>query len=188
MVALSVAEKWLINSIDIKSAFLQGKPMERKIYLKPPIEAYAEGKLWCLKKAVYGLSDASRIWYLSITDELMKLNVSTSSYDKALFFQKVYGKLSGLLLIHVDDFLWSGDKNFQDVVISRLKEVFKISRECEGIFKYIGINIVQSAENITIDQLSYIDSIQFINLENERIKDKHVRTNTLEKRQLRGLL
>ena len=50
--------KWKYHSIDIKSAYLQGNTIQRKIFLKPPKE-YDEGKLWRLKKTVYGLCDAA---------------------------------------------------------------------------------------------------------------------------------
>ena len=33
---LSASMDWALNSIDIKAAFLQGKPIERELYLKPP--------------------------------------------------------------------------------------------------------------------------------------------------------
>ena len=48
------ARKWECNSIDIKSEYLQGNTIQRKIFLKLPKE-YDEGKLWRLKKTVYGL-------------------------------------------------------------------------------------------------------------------------------------
>ena len=34
-----VSHKWKIKSLDIKSAFLQGQPIKREIFLKPPKEA-----------------------------------------------------------------------------------------------------------------------------------------------------
>ena len=87
MVALTIAASncWTINSIDIKSAFLQGKPIDRKVFLKPQKEAGANGNLWLLKKAAYGLTDVSWVWYLRVVDELNNLNAKVSSYDKALF-------------------------------------------------------------------------------------------------------
>ena len=33
---------WKINTMDINSAFLQGKPIERDVYLKPPKEAHTK--------------------------------------------------------------------------------------------------------------------------------------------------
>ena len=55
------AMKWECNSIDIKSEYLQGNTIQRKIFLKLPKE-YDEGKLWRLKKIVYGLCDAVTAW------------------------------------------------------------------------------------------------------------------------------
>ena len=52
---------WTLHAIDVKSAFLQGKQINRIIYLKPPPEAHTENKLWRLKKCVYRLNDAARM-------------------------------------------------------------------------------------------------------------------------------
>ena len=42
------------NTVDIKSAFLQGKPIERDVYVKPSKEAHTK-KIWKLDATVYGL-------------------------------------------------------------------------------------------------------------------------------------
>ena len=55
---------WTIHSVDVKSAFLQGKEINRDVYVKPSQEAETD-KLWKLKTTVYGLCDAPRVWYLS---------------------------------------------------------------------------------------------------------------------------
>ena len=56
------SNKWDAHSIDIKRAFLQGKAIEREVYLQPPPEAKTK-KLWLLRKCVYGLADAPREFY-----------------------------------------------------------------------------------------------------------------------------
>ena len=53
--------------MDIKAVFLQEKPIERNVYLKPPKEAQTE------KITVYGLCDAPGAWYLSVKQELIKI-------------------------------------------------------------------------------------------------------------------
>ena len=113
---LASAMDWQINSIDIKAAFLQGKPIDRELFLKPPREAYTN-MIWKLRKAVYGLSDASRVWYLRVVDELSKLGVAISMYDKALFVWRNNGKAEGLLSIHVDDFIWCGNEEFESLLL-----------------------------------------------------------------------
>ncbi len=49
LVALICQRQWTLNSMDIKSAFLQGMELSRDLYIKPPPEANNEGKLWKLK-------------------------------------------------------------------------------------------------------------------------------------------
>ena len=83
--------------------------------------------------------DASRVWYLRVVYELNKLNANVSSYDKALFFWHK----NGTLIVHVDDFLWSGSNKFVSHVIEPLKKIFKISREHESAFQCIGLNVKQ---------------------------------------------
>ena len=58
-----VSNKWKIHSMDVKSAFLQGFPIERVVHVIPPPEANTSN-LWQLRKTVYGLNNASRSWYL----------------------------------------------------------------------------------------------------------------------------
>jgi len=70
--ALIASKGWKINSIDVKSAFLQGNNIEREIFVRPPREAQTD-KLWLLNECVYGLADASRYWYLRVRNELTKL-------------------------------------------------------------------------------------------------------------------
>ena len=59
---------WMINCLDIQSAFLQDSGISREIFLKPPVEASTKN-LRKLRKCVYGLSAASRSWYLRVAEE-----------------------------------------------------------------------------------------------------------------------
>ena len=98
---------WNVKSLDVKTAFLQGNPLKRDIFIKPPREAKTEN-LWKLRKAVYGLNEASRYWFNRVKDELTQLGIIQSKYDEALFYYKNEGKLQGIIPIHVDDFLFGG--------------------------------------------------------------------------------
>ena len=50
-------EKFLVKGADIKSVYMQGQGLQRTIFVKPPPEANADGKLWLLKRAAYGVLD-----------------------------------------------------------------------------------------------------------------------------------
>ena len=64
------SSKWLCWSIDLKSAFLQNKNIDRVVYVKPPKEADCQDTtLWKLNTTTYRLDDASISWYLNVEKE-----------------------------------------------------------------------------------------------------------------------
>ena len=162
------SKKWVINSLDIRAAFLQGKPISREVYLKPPREANMKGKLWKLQKCVYGLNDASRNFYLKVKEELLKLGCKCCQLDQALFYYHKDG-LQGLFLSHVDDFLWAGSGTFKANVIDKIKSNFKISSENSSVFKYLGVEIQQCQQGIYISQNKYAGEIEMIKVDPKRI-------------------
>ena len=154
-----LSQSWSLNSIDIKSAFLQGKEINRQVYLKPPKNFAREGKVWLLKKIVYGLSDASKSWYTRVK-ELLKLNVNISKYDPGLFMYQYRGTLHGLLVTHVDDFLWGGTDVFVENVIKPLHKIFEIGSINKKAFRYLGLDLKEGDSSIVISQSNYVDSIE----------------------------
>ena len=97
-------KSWDCNSIDVKSAFLQGKEIGRNVYLIPPIEAESENVVWRLNACIYGPVDDSQNWYEIVKDELKKIGMKTSKHDPAVFYYYVKNELQGVLAAHVDDF------------------------------------------------------------------------------------
>ena len=105
---------WKMQSIDISAAFLQGKPIEREIYLRPPQDICSKSEVWHLKRCIYGLNDAPRSWYERVKEVLLQLGGVVSAYDSAVYlWHHNDDTLSGMLVSHVDDFAFCGDKNFE---------------------------------------------------------------------------
>ncbi|CAG2196706.1 unnamed protein product [Mytilus edulis] len=114
VLAILAQRSWKTRTMDIKTAFLQGAEIERKIYVKPPIEAQCKDIIWRLHKCVYGLSDASLSWYNRVKEVLEQCKVSVSKVAPDVFYWKNNkGSLEGVLTCHVDDFLWGGSKNLK---------------------------------------------------------------------------
>ena len=126
--------KWKLHSIDIKSAFLQGNPMEREVYIKPPKEAKTT-YIWKMLRCPYGLADAGRSWYLRLKNELVSKGMLQCKYDQAVFTWFEQGKLSGVLLCHVDDIMFGGSEQFHTKVIAELKMIFVCKKE----FLHLGV-------------------------------------------------
>ena len=109
-------------------AFLQGKSLDRKVYVVPPTEADEAGNLWLLEKGAYGLLDGSRLFYLELKKTLEKLGMKALSGDSAFFTLHENGKLVGFVCIHVDDLLMAGNPKFESFIVGKLKSHFKFSK------------------------------------------------------------
>ena len=189
LVLMTVAsKKWKLNAIDVKTAFLQGKPIERNLFLRPPKEAGSD-KLWHLRKCVYGLGDAPRFWYLRVKEEFIKLNGKICPADQGIFVWYNKNELIGIIACFVDDMIWGGTELFFNTVIQKFKNTFQIGAEHLTAFTYLGLNIKQNADfSIDVDQTSYTHSINTIPLDKNRVKNTSAILSDQERSQFRQLI
>ena len=157
VLALAANYDWSISTVD---AFLQGQPINRDIYIKPPREVIIERKIWRLCKTAYGLVDTARNWFLSVKEELLKLSCKQSHLDKAVFRWYYQEKLEGVVLLHVDDFFLTGSKLFNEHVVKQLTRKFKIGRRKSGDFRYVGLKIKKEETGISVNQELYAEEIE----------------------------
>ncbi|CAC5404047.1 unnamed protein product [Mytilus coruscus] len=163
-------KRWSINSVDIKTAFLQGEKMQREVYLRPPKEAKANGKVWRLNKCVNGLADASLKWYEKVKTTLLDCGGTVSKIDSAVFYWYNEKGLTGVLAVHVDDFLWAGSSSFEESVVSRIRDMFKVGKESCESFKYLGLDLSQENETIVLSQKDYVRMLKTVLIDKDRVK------------------
>ena len=166
--AITAAKGWTVKTTDIKSAFLQGRPLDRDVFLTPPVESKVQdGKIWKLRSCLYGLNDAARQFYHSVVETLISLGCEQSSLDPALFYLKRDGILVGMIVSHIDDFLHSGSPEFEEV-LKKLRERFLAGKLEEGKFRYVGFNVCQKEAGILLDQSSYVDELKIMEPDSQR--------------------
>ena len=156
---ITAMKRWRIKSLDVKSAYLQGEEIKREIYMDPPEEMKVEGMIWKLNKAVYGTMDGARVWYMKLDKVLKELGCTKSLVDPCLYLYRGEKFTKGFLLLHVDDITYAGDSYFENHVMRRICEVFKIGRHEADSFIYTGLNIGKTDGSITLDQVTYIESL-----------------------------
>jgi len=178
---------WEIKSMDISAAFLQGNQLKRAVYVQPPADLREDGKIWKLKRCLYGLNDAPREWYDRVCSEMKNLGGIVSLYDKSVFIWHGKSGLEGLITIHVDDFEYCGTSQWHKDVINKICDMFKISKQQTGSFKYVGLNIEQNGEEIFVDQQTYIDGLSEMQIDSERRKQLDEKLTTEEKKELRSV-
>ena len=144
VILIAVLFNWLLETTDIKSAFLQGDKLERKVFVEPPPEYGRPGIVWRLNKCLYGLYDAARQFYNSVKTKLSELGCVRSKFDPALFLYYSESRvLHGFVLAHVDDFLHAGSEEFNSKVMVKLREHFVAGKVEHGEFDYIGFRVIQ---------------------------------------------
>ena len=112
--------------------------MDGKVYVKPPEELNSNGFL-LVNKCVYGLIDASRYWYKKVKSFMLEHGGSMTNVDPTVFYwrDETYS-LAGIFASHDDDFIWSGDTQFE-CFVNKTSAAFKIGREDIKAFKYCGL-------------------------------------------------
>ena len=172
-ISITARENWTVKTTDIKSAFLQGKELEREIYIKPPKESKAsQNVIWKLKHGLYGLKDGARQFYESVREELLKIGFKQCRLDPAVFFVRENYRLKGMICCHVDDFLHAGDAVF-DKMIEVLRQRFYAGKVEEKTYKYIGFKVEQSENKIILDHSEYVEKMKTETLDPGRAAAKN---------------
>ena len=69
LLSLCAVRAWVPIVIDVTTEFLQGRPIERDVYLKPPKAAMENSNtVWKLNVTVYGLANAQKAWLETVKD------------------------------------------------------------------------------------------------------------------------
>jgi hypothetical protein len=114
-----------LHQIDVRNAFVNATVKEN-LYTEMPEGFSAENGDFVLKlvKALYGIHQAPREWYLLVSKFIVdKLGFTQCEADKCLFFKKSKTGRLILLAMFVDDFAIGFHKQDQDEWM-KLKEIF----------------------------------------------------------------
>ena len=125
------SQKWQLHSLNIKTSIPLSKINPEKCFSPPTKRKPIPTNLLHLKNCLYGEASTSRYWYLSIKEELTKLNRHILPADQAIFIWHHSNHLIGIITCLVDDRIWSGTwvLHFHKTVIKKLKIMFKTESE-----------------------------------------------------------
>jgi hypothetical protein len=189
LLALAANFGWKVRTTDIKSAFLQGKILDREVFLIPPKEAEVEtGYIWKLKRCLYGLNDAARQFYNSVVETLIGLGCEQSQLDPTVFYYKgENGAIQGVLVSHIDDFLHGGSDLFENDIMKKLRDRFLAGKIAEDQFQYVGFQIKQMGDCIIVDQNHYVDGLTVEKLDAKRLAQRQDVLENSEHTMLRSM-
>ncbi|KAI3758736.1 hypothetical protein L6452_06307 [Arctium lappa] len=155
--AYVVYKDFIVNQMDVKSAFLNGK-LNEEVYVEQPPEFYDpkyQNYVYKLDKALYGLKQAPRAWYDTLSSFLISENFERGKIDNTLFFRKIKGHII-LVQIYVDDIIFgSTHPSLCSRFAERMKKEYKMSMMGKLTY-FFGIQIKQSDKGTFISQGKFV--------------------------------
>ena len=104
-----VTSKRQFHYMDVEKDFLQSGPNNRVVCVRPEA-GISPNTAWKLNTAAYALTDAARKWYSRLFNLLSELGLKRCATEPAVFYLKGHERNPrGVLITHVDGFLFAGD-------------------------------------------------------------------------------
>ena len=164
--AIVAATRLTTASFDVKTAYLNAG-LEEEVYVRPlpvfpdeALDADHVGKVFRLQRALYGLRQAGREWFLKFRSTMKQLNFEQSAADPGMYIRRKNGIFDVILIVYVDDINAAG---YGDDWILPLKdqlgEHFEITYDGESTW-CLGTGIDHNADgSIKLHQSKYINDM-----------------------------
>ncbi|GJU29699.1 retrovirus-related pol polyprotein from transposon TNT 1-94 [Tanacetum coccineum] len=151
---------FVVYQMDVKSAFLYGKIEEEVYVCQPPgfEDPDFPDRVYKVEKALYGLHQAPRAWYETLSTYLLDNGFQRGKIDKTLFIKRHKGDIL-LVQVYVDDIIFGSTKKELCIAFEKLMhEKFQMSSMGELTF-FLGLQVKQKKDGIFISQDKYVEEI-----------------------------
>ncbi|GJZ41327.1 putative ribonuclease H-like domain-containing protein [Tanacetum coccineum] len=147
-----------LRTVDTRLLFPSYGTIEEEVYVHQPlgfVDFANPNKVYKVVKALYGLHQAPRAWYETLSSFLLQNGFRRGTIDKTLFIKKNKSDIL-LVQVYVDDIIFSSIKKsicteFEEVMHTR----FQMSSMGELTF-FLGLQVKQQPDGIFISQDKYV--------------------------------
>ncbi|GJR27532.1 putative ribonuclease H-like domain-containing protein [Tanacetum coccineum] len=139
-IAYASFKDFVVYQMDVKSAFLYRKIEEEVYVCQPPgfEDPHFLDKLYKVEKALYGLHQAPRAWYETLSTYLLDNGFHRGQIDKTLFIKRHKDDIL-LVQVYVDDIIFGSTKKEMSIEFEKLMhEKFQMSSMGELSF-FLGL-------------------------------------------------
>ncbi|GEQ70445.1 hypothetical protein JCM33374_g4122 [Metschnikowia sp. JCM 33374] len=158
----SVIKRMELKAMDVSSAYLHSS-LKIPVYVRPPsgIRGVDDRKLWMCTKALYGLKNAGRAWYLMIKEKLEENGFKRVRSERSIFRKITARGTEVIIALYVDDLLVGveDEKDYEDFQ-NYMRDEAKIKIKDLGEAKdFCGVQIDRIDGGYKIHQKKYIDEL-----------------------------
>ncbi|GJR56834.1 putative ribonuclease H-like domain-containing protein [Tanacetum coccineum] len=151
---------FVMYQIDVKSAFLYGKIEEEVYVCQPPRfeDLDFSDRVYKVEKVLYGLHQAPRAWYETLSTYLLDNGFQRGKIDKTLFIKRDQADIL-LLQVYVDDIIFCSTKKMLRTEFEKMMhKKFQMSYMGELTF-FLGLQVKENEDGILISQDKYMTEI-----------------------------
>lgn len=157
---VALASNWPLHQLAVKNAFLHGD-LQETIYMHQPsgfVDKSKPNHVCLLRRSLYSLKQAPRVWYTRFTTVAKRLGFSQSWYDPSLFVLSS-GSNKAYLLLYVDDIILTASTSLLlKKIIAALGVDFPLT-DMGRLHHFLGINVSYNDAGIFLSQHNYTDDI-----------------------------
>ncbi|GJX48441.1 putative ribonuclease H-like domain-containing protein [Tanacetum coccineum] len=151
---------FVVYQMDVNSAFLYGM-IEEEVYVcqQPGFEDLDfPNRVYKVEKTLYGLHQAPRAWYETLSTYLLDNGFQRGKIDKTLFIRRDKGDIL-LVQVYVDDIIFGSTKKSLCTEFEKMMhKKFQMSSMGELTF-FLGLQVKQKEDGIFISQDKYVTEI-----------------------------
>ncbi|CAI7897445.1 unnamed protein product [Closterium sp. NIES-53] len=154
----ATAKKIPLRQIDVSNAFLYAD-VDAEIYVEyPPTYPTNPPSVCKLKKSLYGIKQAPRLWQQHLNRKLTEVGFRQLPHDPGMYRLDDKGSYA-LLVAYVDDILYvSSSTSLGDRIEADLKKSLDLTVSSE-VTQFLGLNISRTSSAIHLTASKYAESL-----------------------------
>ncbi|KAI3730786.1 hypothetical protein L1987_61963 [Smallanthus sonchifolius] len=155
VLAIAVQNSWPLYQLDINNAFLYGE-LKEDVYMSLPEGYFSknESKVCKLKKSLYSLKQASRMWNEKLVGVLYELGFVQSKCDHSLFV-KSSKSVFLILLVYVDDIVVTGNNSAEILSVKKFLKSKFLMKDLGELKYFLGIEVIKTDNGVCLSQRKY---------------------------------
>lgn len=153
--SIAVAHGLHVHHLDVSTAFLNGSLSEDIFMYQPEGFVSDASKVYKLKKAIYGLKQASRSWYERMDEVVLSVGFKKSQHEPCVYFWRD-GASMVIICVYVDDFfVFFNDEVQAEKLKQKLHSCFKV-KDLGSVVDCLGMRVEMGNGKVKLNQKQVI--------------------------------
>ncbi|GAX79737.1 hypothetical protein CEUSTIGMA_g7178.t1 [Chlamydomonas eustigma] len=156
----SIKARGVLEPVDVKTAFLHAN-LDKELYVRVPTDLPCGGGTFRLRKAIYGIKQASRAWYKHLKGIMEGMGFHQSTADPGVYLKDAGTDQMVVVVTWVDDIVIASKQlHLVEEVEHGLEKDMQIKKQGD-LKHHLGMEIQRQGNKILPTQKTYIEDVLY---------------------------